>query len=100
MNRILVAVGRMKKQIESRIANGLTTAEAVEKTHKNLDISFEEYCKFQELKSIATVNGILTMDEAQTVYRYLGVMPETFNKQPVEVKAVLTQLFSELINPA
>lgn len=97
MNRITLAVERMKTQIQQRIEKGLTTAEAVAKAHKALDMSFEEYCRFQELKSVATTSGVLTLDEAQTIFRYLGVQPETFNKQPIEVKSVLTQLFMELL---
>lgn len=98
MNRITLAVEKVKTQIQQRIETGLTTAEAVAKTHKELDMSFEEFCRFQELKSVATASGIFTLDEGQTIFRYLGGQPETFNKQPIEVKYVLTKLFMELFN--
>jgi hypothetical protein len=42
----------------------------------------------------------LSLDEAQTVYMYLGESVDTFNKQPLEVKIVLTQLFQELLKRA
>lgn len=46
MNRILAAVAKMEKQIAERIANGITTAAKVKKTHKNLDMELGEYCRF------------------------------------------------------
>jgi len=97
MNRVAVAVDKMRVRIADRIANGITTQEAVDKTHKALDMAFDEYCKFQELKSLASIEGKLSVDEAQLIYNYLGNTPDHFNRQPVEVKAVLTQIFSELL---
>jgi hypothetical protein len=97
MNRVLIAVKKMKGQIEQRLATGVTTTEKVVETHKALDMEFMEYCKFQELKSLAVANGKLSAEEGQTIYNYLGETVDTFNGQPVEVKAVLTQIFSELL---
>ena len=62
-----------------------------------LDLTFKEYCRFQELKSLAAVEGALTLEEAQTVYTLLGVTPECFNRQDYAVKAVLTLLFARLL---
>ena len=95
-NRIVDAVDRMCVQIADRIKDGLTTAKAVEETGKALDMSFEEHFKFQELKSGA-MGSILTTEEAQSLYRYLGESVSVFNGQPVEVKAVLTQVFQSLL---
>ena len=39
----------------------------------------------------------LFVEEGQTVYVLLGETPSVFNRQPVEVKAVLTGLFRELL---
>ena len=69
----------------------------MEETRKALDMDVEEFCKFQDLKSLAVASGKLTLEEGQTVYGYLGNTPDVFNKQHVEVKAVLTGLFSELL---
>lgn len=97
-NRIVNAIARMKAQIADRIAKGIITADKVEETHKALDLQWDEYTAFQNLKSIASVSGALTLDEAMTVYNYLGEAgPDHFNGQPVEVKAVLTQLLRELL---
>lgn len=97
-NRIVTAIDRMKAQIEDRIAKGIVTADKVEETRKALDIQWDEYTAFQNLKSIASISGKLSLDEAMTVYNYLGEAgPDHFNGQPVEVKATLTQLLQELL---
>jgi len=97
MNRIAAAIAKKKADIEQRVASGIVTAEKVEETRKKLDMAFDEYVRFQEIKSLAVAEGKLTLEEGQTVYGYLGSTPDDFNKQPVEVKAVLTHLFSELL---
>ena len=96
-NRILAAFDRMQKQIAQRIKDGITTQSAVDKTDKALDMDFLEYVKFQEMKTLAYLEKSLSFDEAQSVYACLGESVETFNNQPVHVKAVLTQLFKELL---
>ena len=96
MNRITNAIDKLNQAIPERIAQGLTTQENIDELHKTLDMSFEEYCKFQDLKSVYAGSS-LTMDEAQTVYGFLGNTVEHFNAQPIAVKSVLTQLFMELI---
>ena len=98
MNRIANAVAKMKNNIESRISNGLTTKEKVESLHKSLDMGFDEYVKFQEVKSIAQLNGTLNLDEAMYIYGILGESgPDNFNNQPIEVKVILTQTLMELL---
>ena len=97
-NRVTMAFDRMEKQIAQRVKDGLTTAEKVKETHKALNMEWDEYIKFQELKSLAYMNGKLTLDESNTVYQCLGEGgPDKFNKQPVHVKAVLTGLLKELL---
>ena len=87
----------MKTQIENRVRDSLTTAQKVKETAKALDMETFEYVKFQEIKSLAVVQNVLTPEEGQTVYALLGNTSSTFNKQPVEVKVVLTNLFKELL---
>lgn len=96
-NRITMAFDRMKAQIEKRISDGLVTVEKVEETRLALDMDFEEYCRFQELKSLACASGKLSLEEGMTIYSYLGTTPDKFNAQPVEVKSVLTTLFGQLL---
>ena len=97
-NKIIAAIASRKQQIEKRIADGLTTAEKVAETCKALDMELDEYCMFQELKSLAVAHNLLTLEEGNTVYGFLGNTPEHFNNQSVEVKATLTGLFKELLN--
>ncbi len=92
-NRIISAVERMEKQIESKNL----PAEKLTQVGKSLDMDVGEYCKFQEIKSCAYLESKLTLEEANTVYAYLGNTVEQFNSQALAVKAVLTKLFSELL---
>ena len=97
MNRIAASVARMKKQIEARVAGGLTTPAKVEESRAALDLDLLEFARFQELKSLASVDGTLTLEEAQYVFGKLGMTPEHFNRQDAATKAVLSQLFRELL---
>ena len=97
-NRITDAVARMSAQIAERLRAGQTTPDAVTRCGESLDMAIDEYCAFQDLKSYAHMAGDLSLEEAQTLYGYLGETPETFNRQPVHVKAVLTQVFQELLS--
>ena len=96
-NRITLMIERQKAVIEDRLTTGLTTQAKVDACHKTLDMELDMYCDFQTRKSIACTDGTLTLDEAQTVYGFLGETPDHFNAQPVEVKVVLTQLYSKLL---
>ena len=96
MNRITTAIATQRTLIAERLANGSTTQERVNACHKLLDMDVEEFCKFQEIKS-AAIDTALTLEEANTIYKYLGSGPDHFNKQAVEVKAALTCVFKELL---
>lgn len=100
MNRVTAAIQRAKARLEQRLASGETTPEQVKDLQKRLDMNVGEYCRFQELKSLAYMNGRLSLDEAQTIYGFLGETTEHFNGQPVEVKSVLTMIFGELLERA
>jgi len=96
VNRVSDSVDRMCRTLAQRLASGLTTDDKVVALGDSLDMPLDEFCKFQEIKSAATGDA-LTLDEAQTVYRYLGETPDHFNAQSVPVKAVLTLVFAELL---
>ena len=95
-NRIAVSVAEVEQAIEARLATGQVTVAQIADLGKKLDMSNEEYCLFQERKSLAS-GGKLTLDEAQTVYAYLGQTVDHFNRQPVAVKVTLTKVFTELL---
>ena len=96
-NRIMRAVENTRNQIADMLASGKVTLTQVENTRKAMDMSLQEYCKFQELKSLAVAQGKLSLEEGQTVYRYLGEPPSVFNEQDCAVKTTLTNLFAELL---
>jgi hypothetical protein len=97
-NRVILAIQKCRDHIRQRILDNKLTPAMAEQTRKNLDMEIVEYCTFQELKSLAASQGYLTVEEAQTVYAYLGESPSTFNDQPLGVKIVLTQLAAELLS--
>lgn len=97
MNRIESGVARCKARLDERLEAGIIAQSDVDTLHKQLDMEIGEYVRFQELKSLASVEGTLTLDEAQTVYGFLGNTPDHFNRQPVEVKVVLTEVFAKLL---
>jgi hypothetical protein len=97
MNRITASVERMRKQIHDRISLGLMTHDRVEAARRKLDMDVEEYCLFQQKKTLAVADGTLTAEEGQTVFALLGTTVTYFNRQPVEVKSVLNNLFKELL---
>lgn len=96
-NRVLSAIEKMAKRIEGKLLDGSVTAEKCAELARKLDMSHEEFCLFQERKSLAQASGKLTYEEAQSIYCFLGESPSTFNGQDLATKSVLTQIFSELI---
>lgn len=82
--------------IQGQLDAGETTQENLDKLNKSLDLTNEEFFKYQELKSLA-VNQRLTLDDANHIYRLLGGAPSVFNQQPLPVKVVLTEVFRHLL---
>ncbi len=95
MNRIIAGIDRAKQVIASK---NLSEAKLKE-VSASLDMDLKEYCMFQTRKS-AAVGTKLTLEEANTIYGYLGNTPEHFNSQPLPVKWVLTEVWATLIKPA
>jgi hypothetical protein len=93
-NRIVNGINRARGVIA---AKGLT-AEKLASMAASLDMALGEYCKFQEEKSLASQDGRLSMDEAMTVYGYLGDTPDHFNRQDIAVKWVLSEVFASLLS--
>lgn len=97
MNRVLESVEFVRGTVNSNLDNGSVTNEQIQSASSKLDMTVEEHARYQNLKNIAMLNGILNLDEAQTVYAYLGTSVDTFNEQPFEVKMALTKLFAQLL---
>jgi len=100
MNRIQISVEKIKAESLKAIEKGVSTEEEFDENRKKLDFSLKEYVRFQELKSLAVASGKLNLEEGNTIYQYLGNSLETFNRQPFEVKYVLTQVFMTLLKRA
>lgn len=96
-NRIQVKFNLQEAMIKERIADGRLSQERLKELDSELDMGMEEYVKFQELKTLAVANDTITIAEGMTIYNALGTIPETFNNQPVHIKAVLTTFLLELM---
>jgi len=92
MNRIRVGIDRANEMI----AKKNLSPEKITEHSKLMDMDFMEYVRFQELKS-GLVGVKLNLDEANTVYGFLGNTVEHFNRQPLAVKWVLTEFFALLL---
>ena len=90
MNRIELAITRIQK----RMTEFNVPADYKEPA---LNMKMDEFCRFQDLKSLAVANGVLSVEEGMTVYNLLGNLPSVFNSQPYAEKVALTNLFSELL---
>ena len=91
MNRITNAIEKMKNVTKN------LTKEKIDELQKIVDIDFEEFVKFQDVKSLAFASGVLNLDEAQTIYNLLGSSYIEFNKHSLEVKYVMNQTLKELL---
>jgi hypothetical protein len=65
--------------------------------HRELDMSILEHSRFQEVKSLAHLQGKLSLEDAQTIYSILGETPDVFNQRPLETKVVMTLVFKNLL---
>lgn len=93
MNRLLESVENFKAAYEKSDK----TPEKIAAVSKVLDMDTNEHYRFQELKSLAQLHGVITLDEAQFIYNNLGETVSTFNSQPVWIKACLTTVFKTLL---
>jgi len=95
MNRVIKMIASQETNIKAKVPT-LAPGKLAE-LNRNLSMTFDEYCSFQNLKSLAVASGTLTLEEGQTVYGYLGNTVEHFNDQSLAVKIVLTKLYAELL---
>lgn len=97
MNRVLNAIAMAEKNLREQLGSGKLTQAIVTRLGEVSDMSHGEWTLFQDMKSQAHAAGILSLEEAQTIYGYLGGTPATFNRQSTSVKLTLTKLFTELL---
>lgn len=90
MNRITTAIEAMRPRIEAVTD---TQRDTLDETAR---FDFEEFAHIQELKS-AMVGDVLTLEEAQTIYRIMGETPSHFTEQPLAERLVVVQVAEELL---
>jgi len=101
-NRVLDMIEKRRRQLGSGLKPDGTpiTADIVE-FEQSMAIDLMEFVAFQNIKSRAQLRGILTLDEAMTVYAALG---EGWGSNggwaastDLATKVVITQLMGELL---
>lgn len=97
-DRLTPALNKIKASIKTRLASGIITQADLEKLDKGLSVDLTDYVAYQNLKSEAFAGGKLSLHEANMIYGWLGNTPEQFNRAPVEVKSLVTQIIGELLN--
>jgi len=73
--------------------------EKQEEIHKTLEQSFNDLIACQELQSYGFASGILSLEEAQELYRIYGgdvPSPEKWDKLSLAEKVIGTQICAEL----
>jgi hypothetical protein len=93
MNRVTAMI----EKLQNKLMTDNPSLEKQETASKGLDLTFAEHTRFQEMKSLAQLQGKLSLDEANVIYRYLGPSPDTFNSQALAAKLALSLLIGELI---
>lgn len=99
-NRIVDAIVALHKRLDVRLGSAQDIPEEralQERLDREMDIDAEEYSVFQERKSLAQASGVLTVDEATSIYAILGSGPADFNAQTLARKVIVTQTVKELL---
>lgn len=90
-NRIHSAINRATKLLESE------DPQKLKDLSKKLDMTLQEHARSQELKSLAQMEGKLTLEEAITVYNILGGTVSHFNSQSLAAKFTVTNMIREIL---
>jgi len=97
-NRVELAIIEARTAFDLQLASGKITRADLDKASKGLDLDAESHATLQEAKSAYT-GSRLTLEEAISLYCYLGNSVSVFNRQPVEVKAAVMMIIAALIRP-
>ena len=98
-NRIADLIGRYETRIAKLNGIGLD-GRPLDRMHDEMKLAPDEFVQYQNLQAQAHAEGVLTTDEAQTVYIALG--GEVFNPDwpdgtSLATKTAITQLMGELV---
>lgn len=99
-NRIVAAIDAQDKAVHVKLDTGAVSQARLDELHGELDMAFDEWTCCQERKSLAQAQGVLTVEEAMTIYRILGSGPDDFNGRTIAQKVVVTQVLAELLKRA
>lgn len=69
----------------------------IELLSERLDVSPEEHCAWQEVKSLAVASGKISLEVASDLFEIIGGTPATFNKRSLAQKIVVTRIMAVLL---
>jgi len=98
-NRIADLIGQYEARIEKLGGVGLD-GRPLETMHEEMKLSMAEFVQFQNLQAGAHAQGLITTEEAQTVYISLGgesFHPDWPEGTSLGTKTAITQFMMELI---
>ena len=103
MNRIEAHATQVRKVIDSGVKPDGDPIGDLEALDRELAVSFLEHAKFQDLQAEAHALGILSTEEAQTVYVALGEVGSSKNGgwaagTDLALKVSVTELMKELLH--
>jgi hypothetical protein len=101
-NRIANKIIERRKQIEQGIKpDGSPITGDLVMAEKQLDNTVSDVVAYQDLKNVAYLNGLLNVEEAQTIYLALGGEapgPDGWGEHAdLATKVVITNLMGELV---
>lgn len=105
-NRIADAIDRARNAFRNGRkldGSGPIDPDAFDRIEPTLDVDFAEHAAYQDTQAWAHVSGILTTEEAQTIYVALGEVGSTKNGgwaagTDLATKVVVTNVMRELLD--
>jgi len=101
MNRVAKAIEVQRERLAKGVkVDGSPITADLAQFERSMDNTPFEHAVYQEKKSIAQMRGLITLAEAQTIYKALGEVPGKSgwaSGTDLATKVVITGLMAELI---
>jgi hypothetical protein len=97
-NRVLAAIERQRDLINRGVKpDGTPITGDLQELERSLALTPVEVVAYQNAQARAHVTGVLTTDEAQTIYVAIGEGGDWSDRADLATKIVVTQVIGELI---
>ena len=96
MNKIQEIFKLVRDELESAVANGDMTQEALDDLNPKMDMNLNDHSEFQQRKSLAVADGSLSVEDGMVLYQTLGGSSKHFNKKDTHIKIAVLKIVSLL----